>query len=283
MEGKVRYLTISEMSEIHNTTRQTLIYYDRIGLFKPIKVDENGYRYYSSNQIPFLREICFLKSAGIKLEIIKDHIDNRNLNTAISLLRFHKEFLDNEIEKLKVARESLEDRLNIYEKATLYSDEINFPILEYFPERKVVFIPYEHEIKKEELHMTMMKAWKILSKYGISPSKGFGTVILKDSINKEDVLEGSGVFISLSDSIPEYQKVKILPAGKYVCMYKYGMPYETSYLYNLLNWVNKNNYEVVGDIVDACILDTTFYIDNIETDFCQIQIPIKKKQKPNQV
>ena len=61
MEGKVRYLTISEMSEIHNTTRQTLIYYDRIGLFKPIKVDENGYRYYSSNQIPFLREICFLK------------------------------------------------------------------------------------------------------------------------------------------------------------------------------------------------------------------------------
>ncbi len=278
MLNEERYLTISEMSEIHNITRQTLLYYDKIDLFKPIMVDENGYRYYSSKQIPILREICFLKSTGIKLEEIKEHIYNRNLTTAISLLKYHKENLENEIEKLKIAKESIENRLNIYEKASVYNNELNFPILENFSERKVIFISYENEVNKEELHLTMMNAWKKLANYGLLPSKGFGTIILNDSIGKENILEGAGVYISLPIDSAEGDDVKVLPAGKYVCMYKYAMPYETSYLYNLLDWINKNNYEIVGDIVDACILDTTFYRNNQDTDFCQLQIPVRKKK-----
>lgn len=273
-----RYLSIGEMSEIHNLSRQTLIYYDRIDLFKPKIVDDNGYRYYSSKQIPILREICFLKAIGIRLEDIKEHIYHRNLNTAMSLLKYHKEFLEKEIEKLKYAKESIENRLNIYEKATLYNDELYFPIMEYFAERKVIFVPFENELNKEELHFTMMKAWKKLSDYGSLPSNGFGTIILQDSIGKENIFEGAGSYIVVSDDTIRDKYVKILPAGKYICMYKYAMPYEADHLYNLLNWVNKNNYEIVGDIVDACILDTTFYGDKQNADFCQLQIPVRKKQ-----
>ena len=60
-----KLLTISEMAYIHGITRTTLIYYDKIGLFQPETVDENGYRYYSPTQIPMLREICFLRSIGM--------------------------------------------------------------------------------------------------------------------------------------------------------------------------------------------------------------------------
>ena len=42
---------ITEVAKFFNISRQTLIYYDKIGLFKPHKVqDENSYRYYSSQQ-----------------------------------------------------------------------------------------------------------------------------------------------------------------------------------------------------------------------------------------
>lgn len=58
------YISISEMAKLHGITRQTLIHYDSIDLFKPAKVDTNGYRYYCKHQIPYLREICFLKSRG---------------------------------------------------------------------------------------------------------------------------------------------------------------------------------------------------------------------------
>lgn len=67
------YISISEMAKLHGITRQTLIHYDNIDLFKPAKVDTNGYRYYCKHQIPYLREICFLKSLGISL---KDIISN---------------------------------------------------------------------------------------------------------------------------------------------------------------------------------------------------------------
>ncbi len=49
---------IGDMAKMHDISRQTLTYYDRIGLFKPHRVDTNGYRYYHANQIPLLREIC---------------------------------------------------------------------------------------------------------------------------------------------------------------------------------------------------------------------------------
>ena len=44
--------SIGELSKQQNISRQTLIFYDRIGLFSPAWVDpENGYRYYSASQL----------------------------------------------------------------------------------------------------------------------------------------------------------------------------------------------------------------------------------------
>ena len=48
---------ISEMASLFNVSRQTLIYYDKIGLFKPAVVNEKGYRFYSPTQIPLMRLI----------------------------------------------------------------------------------------------------------------------------------------------------------------------------------------------------------------------------------
>ena len=70
------YISISEMAKLHGITRQTLIHYDNIDLFKPAKVDTNGYRYYCKHQIPYLREICFLKSLGISLKDIQQHFQD---------------------------------------------------------------------------------------------------------------------------------------------------------------------------------------------------------------
>lgn len=58
------YIFISEMAKLHGITRQTLIHYGSIDLFKPAKVDTNGYRYYYKYQILYLREIGFLKVFG---------------------------------------------------------------------------------------------------------------------------------------------------------------------------------------------------------------------------
>ncbi|WP_251441565.1 MerR family DNA-binding transcriptional regulator [Veillonella intestinalis] len=57
-------ISISEMAKLHGMSRQTLIHYDKIGLFKPIYTNNRGFRYYSKQQIPFMRKIDFLKKLG---------------------------------------------------------------------------------------------------------------------------------------------------------------------------------------------------------------------------
>ncbi|MDS0525559.1 MerR family transcriptional regulator [Clostridium sp. SHJSY1] len=273
-----KYLSISQMAELHNISRQTLIYYDKIELFKPTDIYDNGYRFYSAYQIPVLREICFLKSVGIKLEKIKEHINNRNITTATDLLESHEEFIEKEINKLILTKNFIKERLDVYSSAHQFKDELCKPTIEILPERKVVFLPFQNEISREELHFTQMKIRKIISRYGLLPSKGFGAIIEKNQLYKNDLFNGAGGYVNLSDDEYEIENTITLPCGKYVCMYKYGMPYDVVFLYKLVNWINENNYRIVGNIVDACLLDTTFYDGNNNVDFCQLQIPVEKIQ-----
>lgn len=271
------YLSVSEMAEIHNLSRQTLIYYDKIELFKPEQIDVHGYRFYSPNQIPLLREICFLKSIGIKLEDIKNHIEQRNLITAISLLEYHKDFIDKEINDLVKTREFIQQRLSLYKNADYTKYELYQPIIEEFPERKAIFVPFEKEISNRELRLTHMKAWNILIKYDMVPSKGFGIRILQEHLEESNIFQGAGIFMPLpSTDLPPIEDVITLPGGQHVCMYKYGMPYETEYLFQLIKWIRNNNYNIIGDIIDACLLDATFYASSKSVDFCQLQIPVEK-------
>ncbi len=273
------YYSISEMADIHNISRQTLIHYDKIGLFKPIRTDEeNNYRYYSAIQIPILREIYFLKSIGVKLSDIKKHMNQRNLDSAISLLEDHKDYVSKELERLSKIYSHIDQKLDIFYKADYYAKKINVPRIKELPEREAVFTPFGEELNKHELHITMMKSWKKFIENSLLPSRGFGTVIKKNQLKKADLFSGAGVFIVL----PMVKGIEIqdkitMPAGKYVCMYKYGMPYHVKYIDTLLEWIEAHNYRVSGDIVDVCLLDTTFYTEDTNVDLCELQIPIESK------
>lgn len=273
-----KYLSISQMAELHNISRQTLIYYDKIELFKPTHIDDNGYRLYSAYQIPILREICFLKSIGIKLERIKEHIENRDITTAMSLLKSHEELIEEEICRLQRTRNFIKQRLDVYTNAHQFKDELCKPTIEILPERKVVFIPFENKISREELHFTQMKIRNIFNKYGLLPAKGFGAIIKKEQLDKEDLFIGAGGYVNLSETEQEIENTITIPSGKYVCMYKYGMPYDVEFLFTLKKWINDNNYKIIGDVVDVCLLDTTFYDGSNKVDFCQLQIPIEDDQ-----
>ncbi|NLJ79831.1 MAG: MerR family transcriptional regulator [Firmicutes bacterium] len=273
MEG---YLTIGEMAELHGISRQTLLYYDKIDLFKPEYVGENGYRYYSPYQIPFLREICFLKEVGIRLEDIRNHVQKRDLTNAISLLREHKAFVDREINKLIKTRQYIQQRLDIYTDVVHSKSEVNKPTIKYFPERKVLFFPFDKPISKQQLHLGVMKSWELLFNHGMLPAKGWGTIIPSDNLSTDRLFSGAGVFVNIPLKNVCKDRTIVLPEGYYACMYKYGMPYDEEHLYRLVRWIETLGYKIVGDVVDECLLDTTFYQSNSDVDFCYLQIPVEK-------
>ncbi len=62
----MKYLSVSEFANMFDVSRQTLIYYDNIGLFKPCDVDpKTGYRKYTYNQFSQFSFIKFLQEFGI--------------------------------------------------------------------------------------------------------------------------------------------------------------------------------------------------------------------------
>lgn len=274
-------LSISEMAAMHGVSRQTLIHYDKIGLFRPEVVKENGYRGYSLRQIPYLREICFLRALDIPLEDIRTHFEHRTPETAIAFLEQRSQAVRQEMERLEQTRRHLALRMSLYKTTREPAAKSFEPTLRYYPERRVTFVPFEPNITKEKLHYSLIQAWQMLCRGDQLPSGGFGTIIRRESARREDFLAGAGSYVMLPMEDDGYyaHSAITLPAGDYITMFKYAMPYQREPLDKLLAWMDREGCAPCGDIVDACILDTTFYSDTVQTDFCQLQIPLRYQKQ----
>lgn len=96
--------TVKEVSEITGVSIRTLRYYDEIGLLKPTRLTDAGYRLYSNEAIEKLQLIMFYRELEIPLVDIKDIMENpaydrtRALAAQKSLLERKRNHLDGIIE-----------------------------------------------------------------------------------------------------------------------------------------------------------------------------------------
>jgi len=63
--------TVKDVSEITGVSIRTLRYYDEIGLLKPTKLTDSGYRLYDNKALEKLQEILFLRELELPLTEIK--------------------------------------------------------------------------------------------------------------------------------------------------------------------------------------------------------------------
>lgn len=62
--------SIRELSELAGVSARTLRYYDEIGLLKPLRTSEAGYRFYGEKEVKILQQILFYRERGLELERI---------------------------------------------------------------------------------------------------------------------------------------------------------------------------------------------------------------------
>jgi MerR family transcriptional regulator, thiopeptide resistance regulator len=62
--------TVKQLSRLAGVTPRTLRYYDQIGLLRPTRVAENGYRYYGQEAVLRLQQIMFYRELDLPLEEI---------------------------------------------------------------------------------------------------------------------------------------------------------------------------------------------------------------------
>lgn len=73
-------LTVKEVSALAGVSVRTLHYYDAIGLLKPQKVTEAGYRLYGGAELSRLQNILLFRELQFSLKEIKTILDSPNFN-----------------------------------------------------------------------------------------------------------------------------------------------------------------------------------------------------------
>ena len=279
-EHKPRILTISEMAKICRVSRQTLIYYDKQNILKPTYIDDNGYRYYSIYQVPFLREICALKEKNFALKDIVQNLSDRKVENMVELLEVYQGNLDEQIRELNEKKAAIADRMQFYKNAQKELAMVEQPYIKIIPGRKLLFLKWGTEkVNRSRMHMVHMMLRNQAEDLKVSVDFGWGALLWNDSIQNQTPLAGAGGYVMLPEDfvndgrIPAEQYVEV-PACYFACMNVYAMPYDTTYLGKLYSWISENHYEVLGDLINECILDTTFYTEDQKADFCQLQVPI---------
>lgn len=74
--------TVKEVSKITGVSVRTLHYYDAIGLLKPTKVTEAGYRMYDDTALSRLQNILLFRELQFSLKEIKVILDSSNFDTS---------------------------------------------------------------------------------------------------------------------------------------------------------------------------------------------------------
>lgn len=94
-------MTINEVSKLAGVSIRTLQYYDKIGLFRPTKYTEAGYRLYDTADLERLQQILLFRELEFPLKEIKRILESpdfdrgKALEQQIALLTMRKEHLEN--------------------------------------------------------------------------------------------------------------------------------------------------------------------------------------------
>lgn len=93
-------LTITKLARACGLSRTTVLYYESLGLLRPVRRSASNYRIYSDRDLTRLQEVCAYRASGLKLSDIRSILDRPRGEAAAVLQRRLME-IANEIETLR--------------------------------------------------------------------------------------------------------------------------------------------------------------------------------------
>ncbi|MCM3163402.1 MerR family transcriptional regulator [Metabacillus litoralis] len=127
-----KYLTTGAFAKLCKVNKQTLFYYDQIGLLSPVFKNEKGYRFYSMNQIELFFVIDLLKELGMSLNDIQQYTQNKSPESFLTLMYQKREEIVKKRQEIERKEKLIETKISLMEEAS----QLDFQqiTLEHFPE-----------------------------------------------------------------------------------------------------------------------------------------------------
>ncbi|MEG0152791.1 MAG: MerR family transcriptional regulator [Cellulosilyticaceae bacterium] len=269
-ENLQSYFTTGAFAKLCGVKKQTLFHYDDIGLFRPMIIKENGYRYYSYRQIYAFSIICSLKELDMPLKEIKTYLDERTPKKYIDLMQNKITDIDKEIHKLGEIRRLMTTATHLTQKALqLDCDTI---LLEEQNQEYLLVNSKLDPTTNKDFSKIMLEYIHFSNQLQLSDTDYIGTMIKVDCIINGESNYYSNLYVKTAT--PNLQSVIVKPKGTYAIAYHQGH-YETIHLtyQKLINYVQSLNRQLGDYLYEEYILDD-IALKNEEEYITQIMIQV---------
>lgn len=269
--------TIGKFSELTGISKDTLRFYDKIGVLQPKMIGETSkYRYYTFDQFWYADMVVCLQRLGVPLQQITEVFEGRQDKDIISLLESQKtnalrmsEYfmrVADDIEWFARQQRVLDELMN---------GEYDEVRLEYFSQREVMYYenPGDEEDyfslrpeNKEDCH-TELKTTDAIKRVR-------GLVLDPESLRQNELLV-KGSYIDIGMSTFEHvsdANVMTLPDGEYACMVAEVIDGLID-LEPLKEWLNQNNR--FAELIIADDLGLQFFSGKPDAYLCEVKALIK--------
>ena len=264
--------TVGEFSKICQVSVKTLHHYDRIGLLKPVKVDDfTGYRYYGEHQIEKMRLIKRLKRNGFPLEEIRELLNCTDGRTFFFRLLEQKKQLELQMKEISLIHSEISAHLGSMERTgDIMAYQKNYEVsVKEVPARAV--LACRAKMGVEEFGKYYSALYDRVPKEKVTPDGITGAVYFDEEFNHEcsDIELIVGVREKeKADKIMERTLCAVtIHKGSYSTL---GDAYGA-----LVTWIRENGYECAGAPYDIYV-KTGFDSLPVEDWVTEVYFPVKK-------
>ncbi|WP_322924119.1 MerR family transcriptional regulator [Paenibacillus campi] len=245
------FISISAFSKMAQISRQTLIYYDRMGLLKPVFVHDNGYRYYHPGQLDAVAVITILKAQGMSLHDIRAHLHQRTPASTLELLRKQEQMIQQQIAKLERTRQMIR----------MQADNIELSMQVDINDMKVIWQPdipllisKRIRLPKVDFPESLWEDFQVRLQNEHAPIGYPGGII----VEREDMLNRDGDRMSYMFSRMETQveQQHYMPAGYYLVSYTRADYGDTDKIYpRIFDHIEQRRYTIIGHAYEEYVQD----------------------------
>ena len=259
------YFSIGELSQLQGISRQTLIYYDKIDLFKPAYIDpDTGYRYYDANQIDYLDTICIMKRIGFSLQQIKDQLQNFTLDRSITALKHQQQRITSQIEQLQTIKSRVDQRIGLLENA-MNNDALNSITISNTTACALLVNMVEPPYSLEMISLATKTLFVNAFQQKLPIYYQSGVIVPYARIVNKEYTMANIVFTPIEESL-NHKDIMVLPTGRCVIGYHMGdYPSIGTTYEKILDYCNQHGQTIISDAYEFCIND--YLSSSDETEF----------------
>jgi DNA-binding transcriptional MerR regulator len=121
-------MKIAEVSERYGLSLDTLRYYERIGLIRPVNRNASGIRDYNEIDLQRVEFIKCMRSAGLSIEVLIEYVGlvqqgDHTIGTRKEILKEQRELLLAKMKDLQKTLDILDHKIDVYENAVLKKEQ----------------------------------------------------------------------------------------------------------------------------------------------------------------